>query len=261
MQTPSLEVTQKGSVRWLTLQRPATLNALTEELVATLAENIQRAAQDPGVRVGVVRGSGGNFCSGLDLKASLPDSLTLAEAEEKLATFQNAIRAITRADKPFIACVEGAAVGFGADLALACDLRVFGRGAYLQEKFVDIGLMPDGGGTFWLPHMVGLGRALELLMLGDRVEAERALSLGLANSVASEADASAATQQLAERLCQKAPLALAAIKSATRMALDDALENALDREKVGQAKLLASSDFREGVQAWVERRPPNFRGE
>lgn len=260
MQTPTLEVTQKGSVRWLTLQRPEALNALTEELVTTLAQSIQRAASDSSVRVVVLRGGGGNFCSGLDLKAAVPDSLSTDEAEEKMRTFQSVIRGIALSDKPFVACVEGAAVGFGADMALACDLRVFGRGAYLQEKFVDIGLMPDGGGTFWLPHLVGLGRALELLMLGDRLEGERAFALGVASVVTDDQDASAASQRLAERLCQKAPLALAAIKSAARSAVEDSLSRALEREKTGQARLLASSDFREGVRAWVERRQPEFHG-
>lgn len=261
MSSPTLLVQKHGRVSWLTLNRPASLNALDEELVHSLTQAADAASRDNEVRAVAIAGSGGNFCSGLDLKSAVPDALTREQAQEKLRSFQGVIEAITSSPKPFIACVEGAAVGFGADLALCCDLRVFAQGAYLQEKFVDIGLMPDGGGTFWLPRLVGLGRALEIMMLGERVGAERAEALGLATLVVPNDELHERCQKLAERLCDKAPLALGAIKAATRASLEGSLAAALEREKAGQSALLTSRDFREGVRAWSERRPPQFSGQ
>ncbi len=255
-----LELSKQGAVAWLTLNRPTSLNALTEALIAELAVTAKALSEDPSVRVVVLRGRGGNFCSGLDLRSALPAELSREDARTRLESFQRAIRAIVHCPKPFIACVEGAAVGFGADLALCCDFRVFATSGYLQEKFVDIGLMPDGGGTFWLPHFVGLGKALEFLMLGERIDAQTALALGLATRVVGDEATEATCQELSARLASKAPLALAAIKAATREAATDSLAAALEREKQGQSRLLVSDDFREGVLAWVERRLPDFKG-
>ena len=260
MSTPTLKVRKLGATTWLTLNRPETLNALTEELVTALAAAIQAASQDARVRAIVIDGAAGNFCSGLDLKATAVDGLTEIQAARALEQFQEVIQGIASAPKPIIAKVQGAAVGFGADLALACDLRVFAASGYLQEKFVDIGLMPDGGGTFWLPRLAGLGKALELLLLGDPIEADAALVHGLAAQVVPDENVDSACRALADRLCAKAPLALAAIKAATRESADQSLNAALKRERTGQVRLLRSADFREGVSAWSERRAPDFRG-
>ena len=260
MQSSTLLAKKVGSVSWLTLNRPDALNALTDDLVSALAQRMLEANHDPEVRVVVLQGAGGHFCSGLDLKVALPPTLGETEAVATVGRFQNLIRTIVQAGKPYVACVQGAAVGFGADLALACDFRILGRSAFLQEKFVDIGLMPDGGGTFWLPHLVGLSRALEILMLSRRVDAEQALSLGLATEVVPDTDVERASQALAEELCTKAPLALTAIKAAVRRAIERGLHEALAEERSGQARLLMSQDFREGVRAWSERRPARFTG-
>jgi len=260
METSTLLAKQVGPVSWLTLNRPGALNALTEELVTALTERLMEADRDPEVRVVVLQGAGGHFCSGLDLKAALPPTLSEAQAALTLESFQQLIRGIVQSQKPCVACVQGAAVGFGADLALACDFRILGSTAFLQEKFVDIGLMPDGGGTFWLPHLVGLGRALEILMLARRIDAERALELGLATQVVPDSDVERASQTLAEELCTKAPLALASIKAAVRRAAERGLADALSEEQAGQVRLLMTHDFREGVRAWSERRPAKFTG-
>lgn len=260
MQSSTLLAKKVGSVSWLTLNRPDALNALTDELVSALEQRMTEANQDPDVRVVVLQGAGGHFCSGLDLKVALPSTLGESEAAATIARFQSLILGIVQAQKPYVACVRGAAVGFGADLALACDFRVLGRSAFLQEKFVDIGLMPDGGGTFWLPRLVGLGRALELLMLARRIDADLARELGLATELVDDADAERTSQALAEELCAKAPLALAAIKAAARRAVEHGLAEALSEERAGQTRLLMSQDFREGVRAWSERRLPKFTG-
>ncbi|HEU4533454.1 MAG TPA: enoyl-CoA hydratase-related protein, partial [Polyangiaceae bacterium] len=158
------------------------------------------------------------------------------------------------------AAVEGPAAGFGCDLALACDLRVVSPGASFQEIFTRIGLIPDGGGTFFLPRLIGLGRALELMMLGEALSAQRALELGVANRLAPPDGLLAEATALATRLADGPPLALALIKRAARDSLDGTLDDALARERKGQARCLTSEDAMEGVLAWMQRRPPAFKG-
>ncbi len=260
MPTPSLLAERDGAVAVLRLNRPETLNALDAELVERLGSELARAAGDPGVRALVLTGSGGAFCSGADLKQALANLDSGVLLAERLAPFQACIRAIADAGQPVIAAVGGAAVGFGCDLALACDLRVLSVDGYLQEKFVGIGLMPDGGGTYHLPRLVGPGRALELLLLGEKIGAERALELGLANRVVPSSDLMTEAVALARRLAEGPPLALREIKLATRAALGATLEEALAREATGQARLLASQDLREGIIAFGERRRPRFNG-
>ncbi len=256
--TSVLLIEREGPVSTLIMNRPDTRNALDPELLAALAAGLEEVSADPSVRAVVLTGSGDAFCSGADLKGALADLAAGADLGPRIVAFHALIRAIVRAPKPFIAAVRGPAVGFGADLALACDLRVLSEDAYLQEKFVAIGLMPDGGGSFWLPRLAGVGRALELLMLGRRVDAAEALSYGLANRVAADERSEART--LAAQLAEGPPLALAAIKAAVRGAAEGGIDAALEHEKRGQTALLASADFREGVAAWSAKRAPRFQG-
>jgi len=242
------------------MNRPGTRNALDPELLRALAAGISDVVSDPSVRAVVLTGSGGAFCSGADLKGALGDLETGTDLGPRIEQFHALIRGIVYADKPFIAALFGPAVGFGADLALACDLRVMADDAYLQEKFVAIGLMPDGGGTYWLPRLVGLGRALEFLMLGTRIDATLALELGLTNRVAAGAEALPEAQRIAATLAAGPPLALAAIKRAVREQATSNIDSALAREKHGQTELLRSQDFREGVAAWSGKRAPQFQG-
>jgi len=245
----------------LTLNRPKTKNALDTALVEALGGALRRVADDPAVRVVVLTGAGGAFCAGADLKAGLGDNPDLAGGlDAALDRYHAMIRSIVGAPKPIIAMVDGPAVGFGCDLALACDLRVLSTGAYLQEKFVKIGLMPDGGGTFWLPRLVGLGRAMEIILLGEPVDAERALALGIANRVVTPASLRHETMSLAENLAKGPPLAFAEIKRAVRAGLGGTIDTALDAEKQGQLRCLRSGDCTEGVTAWMQKREPDFQG-
>lgn len=260
MGVSSLLEDQDEKVRILKLYRPQAMNALDTELVAALGAALARAHDDAQVRAILVTGEGGSFCSGADLKEAMA---TLGQGKslgERVVPFQAMIRTIAATPKPVVAAVDGAAVGFGADLALACDLRILSDRAYLQEKFVGIGLMPDGGATFHLPRLVGIGRALELLLLGEKIEAPKALELGLANRVVPPDAVVAEALALAKRLSEGPPLALAKIKMATRAALSSTLDEALSREAQGQAELLASADLVEGVSAWMMKRKPSFQG-
>lgn len=255
-----LLVERDGAVATLTLNRPDTRNALDPELLAELSARLDEVTADFGVRAVVLTGAGDAFCSGADLKGAISELDAGAELGPRIAAFHAVIHAIVDAEQPFIAALSGPAVGFGADLALACDLRVLSERAYIQEKFVAIGLMPDGGGSFWLQRLVGLGRALEFLLLGTRIDAELALSLGIANRVTPPERALLEAKQIAATLAEGPPLALAAIKRAVRDSASGSIKDALEREKTEQSALLKSRDFREGVAAWAEKRAPKFSG-
>lgn len=256
-----LIVAREGAVATLTMNRPRAKNALNSALLEALVTQLRAAAEDPAVRAVVLTGAGGAFCSGADLKAAFAeDPNVLDTIDKKLDVYHSIIRTIAGAPKPVVAAVDGPAVGFGCDLALACDLRVASSEAYFQEKFVKIGLMPDGGGTFWLPRLVGLGRALELMMLGETIPAARALDLGLVNRVLPPAELAGEALRLARELAKGPPLALAGMKRAAREGLAGGLEDALAAEREGQLRCLRSSDCMEGIGAWMQKRDPEFQG-
>ena len=247
-------------VRILRLNRPAVMNALDSELVLSLGKALESAQNDDSVRAILVTGEGGSFCSGADLKEAMATVGSGGSLEGRVVPFQAMIRTIVETPKPVVAAVDGAAVGFGADLALACDLRLLSDRAYLQEKFVGIGLMPDGGATFHLPRLIGVGRALEALFFGEKIDATRSLELGLANRVVSSDALFSEALAVCKRLAEGPPLALARIKMAVRAALSSSFDEALAREGTGQAELLRSADLAEGVTAWAMKRKANFQG-
>lgn len=258
--SPELCVEDRGAARLIRLQRPQVKNALTLETASALHAALASAAADASVRAVVLAGTSGAFCSGADLRwlsQQIEDTSAIAPTLER---FQALTLAIVDLPKPVIAAITGPAVGFGADLALACDFRVMAESAYLQEKFVAVGLMPDGGGSYFLTRLLGAGRALELLMLGSRIDAAQAVSLGLVTSMTADADAERAALALASTLADGPPLALARIKQAVHGSRGE-LEAALAREREGQLALLTSRDAKEGVRAFLERRTPTFRGE
>jgi 2-(1,2-epoxy-1,2-dihydrophenyl)acetyl-CoA isomerase len=254
-----LLVKDQGAVRLIRLQRPGAKNAITVETVNSLIEALHAAGVEPSVRVVVLSGVPGAFCSGADLRWLAHSIEGGGEVQPVLDRFQALTLAIVELNKPVVAAVTGPAVGFGADMALACDFRVFSESAYLQEKFVAVGLMPDGGGTYFLTRLLGVARATEMLMLGTRIDAAQAVSLGLASSMTADSDTEPAALALATTLSHGPPLSLARIKHAVHGSAIE-LKAALAREAEGQLALLASADGKEGVRAFLERRSPTFRG-
>jgi 2-(1,2-epoxy-1,2-dihydrophenyl)acetyl-CoA isomerase len=248
------------AVTVLTLNRPASKNALNPALCDAFSAAARAAGEDPDVRAIVVTGSGGSFCAGADLKSAMMEGFDVDKLDEAIEQVHAMIRAIVDAPKPVVAAVDGAAVGFGCDLALACDLRVLSSEAYLQEKFVKIGLMPDGGGTFWLPRLVGVGRAMEMILLGEAIRAEQALALGVANRVVAPQALRSTALEIAESLSKGPPIAFREIKRSVRKNLGGTIDSALASEKEGQLKCLKSNDCLEGVMAWMQKREPNFTG-
>ncbi len=257
MANESLIVTEDESRVRIALNRPERKNALDRELVRALGDALDAAVRREATRVIVLTGLGGSFCSGADLASMAGQPGDFAE---RIDEFHRLIRIVVGAPQPVVAAVDGPAVGFGADLALASDLRVLSARGYVQDSFVRIGLMPDGGGTLWLPELVGAGRALEFLLLGTRLEAERCQELGIANRVVSVEEFEAAVGELSRELSMAAPLAVRAIKQAVRANTRELLEKTLARERAGQLTLLASEDLREGVGAFLGKRPPRFTG-
>jgi enoyl-CoA hydratase/carnithine racemase len=249
-----------GQTRIVLLNRPQARNALTLPMLSTARAAFDDASANSAIRCVILGGTGGHFCAGADLRASFTgDPAFMDRLDVYLDEFHSLIKSVVRCDKPTIAMMDGAAVGFGADLALGCDLRVAATSAYAQEKFVQIGLMPDGGGTFWLPRLVGAARALQLMLLGDRIDVAELHRLGVVAQLVESVALRDATLALARRLESGPPLALAAIKHAV-VANMGSLDEALGREREGQLRLLRSADAMEGVAAWAERRAPRFQG-
>lgn len=260
MSSEEVLVETTGRTTVITLNRPEARNALTKLVLGRITAALDAAASDPEVRCVIVTGAGGHFCAGADLRRTIAEDPDFFDnLESYMDVFHAVIRAIVRCPKPVVAALDGAAVGFGADMALACDLRVATTQAYVQEKFVNIGLMPDGGGTFWLPRLIGTARALKAMLLSDKLEAKELEALGILAACVPPEQLMAATMELAQRLEKGPPLAFAALKEAVYAGLGD-LEAALRREREGQLRLLRSQDVMEGVMAWTQKREPSFKG-
>ena len=258
-----LSIDRNGAVATVTLNRPRAKNALDAALTKALGAALVGVGKDESVRVVVLTGAGGSFCAGADLKAAIVENPAALENPGE------AIDALPRDDprhrrthrsrsSPRSTAPRSASAAISA---LACDLRVLSADAYLQEKFVKIGLMPDGGGTFWLPRLVGLGRAMELILTRSRPSTPRRLWRSASPIASSRRHRSReATMAFAQELAKGPPLAFAEIKRAVRIGLGGTIDDALEPEKHGQARCLKSNDCMEGVMAWMQKREPVFQG-
>jgi 2-(1,2-epoxy-1,2-dihydrophenyl)acetyl-CoA isomerase len=255
-----VSVERVGRTSVVTIQRPEARNALTRGVIRAVRDAFLAGAEDPDVRCMVLTGAGGHFCSGADLRKNLMEDPELFDhLDAYLDEYHSIVHAIVRSPKPSIAMMDGCAVGFGADMALACDLRVATTAAYVQEKFVKIGLMPDGGGSFWLPRLVGTARAMQMILLAEKVDAAKLLELGVVARVVAPAELRESTMALAREIEAGPPLAFAAIRRAVYGSWGD-IEAALRREREEQLRLLRSADAMEGIMAWSQKREPAFQG-
>lgn len=251
-----LLVETRDRVRWLIVNRAERRNALDRETMALLKEAVVRSGRDSDVRVIVVGGAGGAFSAGADLKAN-----TEVHGQEDLIEgyYNPVIRAIRRANKPVVAAVNGVAAGYGCSLALACDIRLASERARLSLIFVKVGLALDGGASYFLPRLVGL-RAYELGLTGDMVEAREAERIGLVNRVYPVEGFAERVQAYALKLAAQAPIAMAKIKESIDRALDAGLDEVLENERFHQQDIFRTSDFKEGVAAFLEKRAANYEG-
>lgn len=248
----------------VTLNRPDSLNALNDTMTAELAKVLQQLQNDSQVRCVVLTGAGRAFSSGQDLgdlKKKYSDPGHVPHLAEDLRRRYNPIVTSLRdLEKPVIAAVNGVAAGAGLSLALACDVRLASAKASFIEVFVNVGLVPDSASTFFLPRLVGLGKALELCFTGDKVSAADALALGLVNRVVPAEELMKSTRELALRLAKLPTRAIGLMKRLLYSSFDSDLTTQLEAEAIAQEAAGATMDHREGVLAFFEKRPANFQG-
>ena len=251
-----------GPVHRLALNRPARRNALTPALARQLAQQIEQVEEAGEARVIVLSGVGGHFCAGLDLHwlRSLGGRPSIADLQHGLSDFQSAVIAIVRCPIPVLAVVQGAAAGFGFDLALACDMRLAGSSASFTSAFARMGLVPDGGSTFTLPRLVGVGRALRVLMTNQTLDAATALSIGLVEEVIDDATLDDGVRRIVAELLASADSSIRAIKRLCRAPEVGALEQALSTEGAAQLQALQSPDFLLRLEAFSVRASARSEG-
>ncbi|MDI1283400.1 MAG: 2-(1,2-epoxy-1,2-dihydrophenyl)acetyl-CoA isomerase PaaG [Reyranella sp.] len=262
-ETPLLAALESG-VLTLTLNRPQRLNAMSQPLIAAVIAEIARARTDDSVRCVLLTGTGRGFCAGADLAGSGTGALD-ADGKPDLGVvmdrlYNPMIRAIRDLPKPVVAAVNGVAAGGGANLALACDIVLAARSARFDQAFVRISLIPDLGGTWFLPHTVGDARARALAMLGTSVPAEEAERIGMVWQVVDDAALMEEATKVAAKLAAGPTRSYAAIKDAMNRAGTNSLDQQLDLERDAQRALGRSEDFKEGVAAFLAKRPANFTG-
>jgi enoyl-CoA hydratase/carnithine racemase len=262
MPEDQIKVAEDNGIVTITLNRPERLNAFVGHMRRDLAETLEEAGSDPQVRAVIITGAGRAFCAGGDVHfmAELVERADTEEFSRLLGAARRVILAIRQMTKPVIASVNGPASGAGFNLALACDLRIASRDATFSQSFVKIGFHPDWGGTYFLPRMVTSNLACEMFFLGDPITADEAYRLGLLNRVVDPDQLEAETRKLAERLRDSAAVSIAAAKHAVYASEHDNLERMLQYEVEAQIRCFESEDGREGVRAFLEKRPPTFTG-
>ena len=262
MEPDPLLVTQEGAVVTLTLNRPGKMNALSDGMHERLMAALATIARESGVRAAVITGAGRAFCAGgdIDTMTDLKENHHSVTFREYLERGHEVIRRIRRLPKIVLASVNGPAVGAGMNLALACDLRIASDRASFAQAFMRLGLHPDWGGTFLLPRLVGMGRAVEMFVLSEPVNAAEAQRVGLVNSVVSQDELEEQTRKLAARLAEAPPGPVALLKQALYERLETELDVMMEHEVNAQMKCFDSEDFHEGLQAFREHRTPKFKG-
>jgi 2-(1,2-epoxy-1,2-dihydrophenyl)acetyl-CoA isomerase len=261
MEYANIQIECKDGIGRLTLARPAALNALDKATGEELLDAITRLRDDESVRVVVLSGKGRAFSAGGDVKEmARAGELPEAFFEELLATLNRSILALAEMPKPVVAAVNGIAAGLGFNLALVADIRIAARGAEFTQAFLKLGLVPDGGGTFLLPRIVGWARAMELILTARSVSSEEALRLGIVHEVVDEEVFDETVDAWARRLAEGPTAAIGRVKQLLAHSLTADLKSQLRFEREMQIASGRTSDFREGITAYGEKRPPRFTG-
>ena len=251
-----------GGIARLTLNRPDRLNSFNDAMHAEARDALARVAADATVRVLLLTGAGRGFCAGQDLgdRAVAPGAAPVDLGASVERNYKPLVLALRALPFPVVCAVNGVAAGAGANLALACDLVLAARSASFIEPFCKLGLIPDTGGTYFLPRLVGTARAMGLSLLGDKLSAEQAAAWGLIWQCVDDADFAAAVDKLLVQLAAAPTRGLARTKAALYASAANTLEAQLDLERDFMRELGCSDDYREGVAAFVAKRPPRFTG-
>lgn len=250
----------RGSAAWLTLNRPDRLNAVSQALYEALMDGVQKAEQDDGIRVVVVTGAGRAFCAGADLKAHADSDPSMKQRRAYARTAARANRALQRCTKPVIAAVNGHAIGGGLELALSCDFIIVAAEAKLRFPELALGTFVGGGVLQTLPERVGIAKARELLLVGDFFTGAEAANMGLANRAVPGANVPAVATALADRLGAQAPVPMRIARNLLRRSRRLGRRALMDAEVRGLVRCMSTEDWREGVEAFREKRPPRYTG-
>ena len=259
---PSVLVSVYAGVETITLNRPEKLNALNPEMHAQLRAALERATDDPQIRALLLTGAGRAFCTGQDLaERDVSAGAAPIDLSVSLGSHYNPlVRRLRALPKPIVCAVNGVAAGAGANLALACDIVVAARSASFVQAFARLGLVPDSGGTFFLPRLVGTARAMGLALLAEPLSAERAEQWGLIWKAADDERLADEALALARTLANGPTKGFALLKKAVYASATNSLDAQLDLERDLQREAGLSEDYREGVSAFKEKRAPRFKG-
>lgn len=256
----AIEVEINGTVQIIKLNRPDVLNSFNGSMALALQAQLDAARHSAHIRAVLITGNGKAFCAGQDLAEAIDDS---GPGIEKIVVdhYNPIITRLRHMEKPVICAVNGVAAGAGANIALACDVVIASESASFIQAFSKIGLIPDSGGTFFLPRLIGQQKALALMMLGDKVPAADALQMGMIYKVVPAAQLMEDSMAIAQKLAAMPTLALAYTKQLVYLSANNTLEKQLEAEAEYQVKAANSYDYKEGVNAFLEKRNPAFKGE
>ena len=253
---------KEEQIATVTLKQPATLNALTYDVVVRLGEVVDSIANDPDVRVVVLTGAGRGFCSGANLMGGTGEALGAGGMGVRAAVMamNEVLAGIAEMQKPWLAAVNGPAVGGGCSLALVCDLSLIAESAYLCVGYVNVGMVLDMGGTYLLPRLVGLQKASELAFFGERVYGPEAAEMGLVNRAVPDAELMDSAQEWAARLASGPTLSIGAMKLGMRRGLHSTFRDTLHGEAMMLSLIAQTEDAGEGLMAFFQKRKPEFKG-
>jgi 2-(1,2-epoxy-1,2-dihydrophenyl)acetyl-CoA isomerase len=262
MSYEQIRFTQAGGIARITLARPDRLNSFTTQMHGELRDALSRVAGDDAMRVLLLTGEGRGFCAGQDLsdRAVAPGAASVDLGKSIEENYKPLVLTLRSLPLPVVCAVNGVAAGAGANLALACDLVIAARSASFIQAFCKIGLIPDSAGTWFLPRLVGDARAMGLALLGDKLPAEQAAAWGLIWQCVDDAELGPTVERLLEQLARAPTRGLAAIKRALHDSAGNSLAAQLDLERDVQRELGRSDDYREGVSAFLAKRPAQFTG-
>jgi enoyl-CoA hydratase/carnithine racemase len=253
-----------GHVAILKLNRPDRMNAISAEMLSALGRQLTELDRDSNVRVIILTGEGRGFCAGLDLKDTAAGrgigGALGSGGVSHLSTLEIPTVTLHRIDTPVICAINGPAAGYGFDLALGCDIRLMSDRAKLSPVFAKRGIVPESGGTWYLPRLVGWARACEIGFISDDLGPERSLALGLVNKVVAHDALMAEAMQWAGKIAANAPLAIKAMKRLFRHGLSQDFESHTHHVLMQLMLLFKSNDFQEGMKSFLEKRPPEFKG-
>ena len=260
MDYQKLILTRENGIATVILNRPEVLNALDTQLSEELGLAIEEIREDDAARVLIITGAGRGFCAGGDMKSLPINPGDMVATTEALEAWHRILLSLRQLEKPVIASVNGVAVGAGLDLALMCDMRIAAENARFGEAYVRVGGVPDSGGTYLLPHLIGTAKACELLFTGDMIDANEAERIGLVNKVVPADALESTTRELAARLAKGPPRAMGLIKRAVYMSFTQDIASALSYIAIITGLCLQTEDAMEGIAAFAEKRPPVFKG-